>query len=210
MRALSGRMQARRTKLYYAPGACSLAPHIALREAGLHFELEWVDLSTKTTATGGDYRDINPKGQVSALLLDEGGLLTENAAVLQYIGDRGGDIIPPAGSMERYRAQEWLSFIGAELHKNFGPLVRGMKGEARQAFVDILNAKIGYIETVLAERDHLLASFSVADCYAFAVLRWTKDVNIPLDAMPNVAGYLKRIAERPTVREAMRAEGLKD
>jgi glutathione S-transferase len=197
-------------KLYYAPGACSLGPHIALREAGLDFELERVDLLAKQTAAGGDYQKINPKGQVSALLLDDGSLLTENAAVLQYIGDRGGDLIPPAGSMERYRAQEWLSFIGAELHKNFGPLFRGMQGEARQAFVDILNAKIGYIETVLAERDHLLGSFSVADCYAFAVLRWTKDVNIPLDATPNVAAYLKRIAERPMVREAMRAEGLKD
>ena len=197
-------------KLYYAPGACSLGPHIALREAGLDFELERVDLRAKTTATGGDYREINPKGQVSALLLDDGTLLTENAAVLQYIGDRGGDLIPPAGSMERYRVQEWLSFVGAELHKNFGPLFRGMEGGPRQAFVDILNAKIGYIETVLAWRDHLLGSFSVADCYAFAVLRWTKDVNIPLDAAPSVAAYLKRIAERPMVREAMRAEGLKD
>ncbi len=197
-------------KLYYAPGACSLAPHIALREAGLDFELERVDLRAKTTATGGDYREINPKGQVSALLLDDGTLLTENAAVLQYIGDRGGDLIPPAGSMERYRAQEWLSFVGAELHKNFGPLFRGMEGGARQAFVDILNAKIGYIETVLAGRDHLLGSFSVADCYAFAVLRWTKDVNIPLDAAPIVAAYLKRIAGRPMVQEAMRMERLKD
>ena len=197
-------------KLYYAPGACSLAPHIALREAGLDFELERVDLRAKTTAAGGDYREINPKGQVSALLLDDGTLLTENAAVLQYIGDRGGDLIPPAGSMERYRAQEWLSFVGAELHKNFGPLFRGMQGEARQAFVDILNDKIGYLETVLAERDHLLGSFSVADCYAFAVLRWTKDVKIPLDAMPNVAACLKRIAGRPMVREAMHVEGLKD
>ncbi len=197
-------------KLYYAPGACSLAPHIALREAGLDFELERIDLRAKATATGGDYREINPKGQVSALLLDDGTLLTENAAVLQYIGDRGGDLIPPAGSMERYRAQEWLSFVGAELHKNFGPLFRGMEGGARQAFVDILNAKIGYIETVLAGRDHLLGSFSVADCYAFAVLRWTKDVNIPLDAAPSVAAYLKRLAGRPRVQEAMRMEGLKD
>ncbi len=196
-------------KLYYAPGACSLAPHIALREASFDFELKRVDLRAKKTATGGDYREINPKGPVSALLLDDGSLLTENAAVLQYIGDRGGDLIPPAGSMERYRAQEWLSFVGAELHKNFGPLFRGMEGEPRQAFVDILNAKIGYMETVLAGRDHLLGSFSVADCYAFAVLRWTKDVNIPLDATPSVAAYLKRIAGRPMVREAMRMEGVK-
>src|SRR3954447_10870124 len=109
-------------KLYYAPGACSLAPHTALCEAGLAFDLEKVDLRSKTTEDGRDYRTVNPKGQVPALGMDDGSILTENAAILQYIGDRAEGLIPEAHSMERYRTQEWLSYIGSELHKNFGPL----------------------------------------------------------------------------------------
>lgn len=196
-------------KLYFSPGACSLAPHIALREGGLDFEREKVDLRAKTTEDGGDYRAITSKGQVPALVMDDGSVLTENAAVLQYIGDRAENLVPDASSIERYRVQEWLSYIGAEVHKNFGALFRGAEGEAKSSALSVLRNKFSYLDQQLAGHDYLLGStFSVADCYAFAVLRWTAQFGISLDEFPNLKAYVARMAERPKVQEALAAEGL--
>ena len=196
-------------KLYYAPGACSLAPHIALCEAGLAFDMEKVDLRSKTTEDGRDYRTVNPKGQVPALAMDDGSILTENAAVLQYIGDRAENLVPEAHSMERYRTQEWLSYIGSELHKNFGPLFGGAEGEAKTSAITNLKKKFAFVNESLAGGGYLLGeAFSIADCYAFAVLRWTSRFKIDLDDLPNVKAYLDRVAARPKVGEAMAAEGL--
>lgn len=193
-------------KLYYSPGACSLSDHIALVESGLEHELAKVDLKAKTVEGEGDYRAINPKGSVPALRLDDGSVLTENAAILQYIGDRAENLLPEAHSMERYRLQEWLSYIGSELHKGFGPFFRGGDTEAAKK---VLAIRFAHLDASLADRDYLMGeSFSVADAYAFTVLRWTKRFDISLDAYPALSAYVARVGSRPKVMEAMAAEGL--
>jgi len=201
-------------KLYYSPGACSLAPHIALREADRMFELERVDLRAHRTASGDDYYAINPKGYVPALQLDgpDSMVLTENAAILQYIADLVPErrLAPGSGTFARYHLQEWLSFIGGEIHKQFSPLFAPDTPALTQ---ERLRSKIadrfGYVSTVLAERDFVMGeAFTVADCYLFALLRWTERFEIDRTAWPILETYFQRVLRRPTVQAALGAEGL--
>ena len=199
-------------KLYYAPGACSLAPHIALCEAGLPHQLEKVDLAAKKTEGGADYAAVNPKGYVPALALDDGRVLTEVSAVVQYVADQapGSGLAPPPGTPERYKLLEWLGFVATELHKGFGPLWKPDTPDAYKPVVrDALAKRFGYLDGQLVDRDHLLGSgFTVADAYCFTVLNWTNLHGIDLAPFPNVGAYVGRVAARPKVRQAMREEGL--
>ena len=201
-------------KLYYSPGACSVSPHIALREAGRTFELERVDLKTHRTAGGADYYTINPKGYVPALQLDGDGsdVLTEGPAIVQYIADLAPDtrLAPPAGTFARYHLQEWLNFISTELHKQFSPL---FAPETPPAAQQRLRGKIGdrflYIQDVLSDRGFLMGeTFTVADCYLFAMLRWCERLDLDLQIWPNLDDYFQRVLERPTVQATLAAEGL--
>jgi glutathione S-transferase len=199
-------------KLYYAPGACSLAPHIAAREAGLQIELDKVDLRSKKTAAGEDFSALNPKGYVPALRLDDGSVLTEAAAVLQYIGDRaqGSGLLPAPGSSERYRVIEWLTFISSEIHKAYGPLwYPKSSDEAKQAARERIALRLGFVEKALEKGDYLSgARFSVADAYLFTVVNWSGMTGVDLAPFPKLQAFQKRMAERPKVQEALRAEGL--
>ncbi|MFW8635455.1 glutathione transferase GstA [Cribrihabitans pelagius] len=200
-------------KLYYKPGACPLASHIALHETGRPFEIEAVDTAAGRTESGADYRAINPKGYVPALGLDDGSVLTEGAAVLQHIADSNPEagLAPAAGTLARVRMQEQLNWIGTELHKAFGPLFReGMSeagiGEARTAVA----GKFDLIEAQLEDgREWLVAGqFSVADAYLFVVSNWANFTGIDLARWPNLAAFVSRSAARPSAQAAMRAEGL--
>ena len=201
-------------KLYYKPGACSLASHIALREAGFYFELDQVDTKAMTTASGEDYRAVNPKGYVPALRVEDGRVLTEGAAVLQYIADRnpGANLAPAAGSFERSKMHEHLNFISSELHKAFGPFFAGkpIEGEARRTAEDNVVAKLRHFETALADGRSYLAgeAFGVADAYLFVVTNWSNFVGISLENLPRTKAFVARVAGRAKTREAMRAEGL--
>ncbi|HRI51287.1 MAG TPA: glutathione transferase GstA [Pseudomonadota bacterium] len=199
-------------KLYFAPGACSLSPHIVLHEAALSFEIEQVNLGTKKTKSGGDFREINPKGYVPALQLDDGEVLTEGPAIVQYVADRKPEssLAPAAGTLARYRLQEWLNYISTELHKSFSPLFNPKHpADLKQQVKDGLAGKFDYVSRRLGDQPYLLGqSFSVADAYLFTVLRWTKYVDIDLARWPVLTAYSARIAERPAVRAALAAEGL--
>jgi glutathione S-transferase len=199
-------------KLFYTPGACSLSPHIVLRELGLPFESERVDLKTKRTETGADYASVNPKGSVPALRLDSGDVLTEGPAVVQYLADLKpeADLAPKNGTLARYRLQEWLNFITTELHKGFGPLFNPATPEAYKTIVkDTLDKKFAYLDGHLAKGGFVLGeSFTVADAYAFTVLSWASNFGIDLGHFSNLSAYLARVAARPKVREALEAEGL--
>ena len=199
-------------KLYYTPGACSLAPHIALREAGLPHQLEKVDLAAKKTEGGADYAEINPKGYVPALALDDGRVLTEVSAVVQYVADQapGSGLAPPPGAPERYKLLEWLGFVATELHKGFGPLWKPDTPDAYKPVVrDGLAKRFGYLDGQLVDRDHLMGpGFTVADAYCFTVLNWTNLHGIDLTSFPNLGAYVGRVAARPKVQQAMREEGL--
>jgi glutathione S-transferase len=198
-------------KLYYSPGACSQAAHILLHETGLPHDSEAVDIRAKKTASGADYWAINPKGAVPAIELADGEVLTENGAILQYIGDKSGNgtLLPVAG-LERYRVIEWLSFLGSELHKSFGPLFNpSSSDEAKQAARDTVGKKLDYIEARLDGRDYLAGPMmSIADPYLFAMLGWTKPLGIDLANWPNLAALRKRMEQRPTVQAVLKAEGL--
>ena len=199
-------------KLYYMPGACSLAPHIALREAGLPFDLEKIDGATKKTASGDDYMAINPKGSVPAIKLDDGQVLTEAAAIQQYIADKSPTkkLAPPAGTPERYRLQEWLNYVASEVHKGIGQLFnKAMPDDYRETVKKgLATRQLPYLEKALSGREYLMDHFTVADGYLFTVLNWTKLHNIDLSAYPNISAFMKRVAARPAVQEAMKAEGL--
>jgi glutathione S-transferase len=198
-------------KLYYMPGACSLAPHIVLREAGLPFDLEQVDRSKKTKS-GEDYLAINSKGAVPAIRLDNGQVLTEGAVIQQYIADQvpAKKLAPAAGTLERYRLQEWLNYIGSEVHKGIGQLFNpAMPDDYKDAVKKGLAAKqFPFLEKALAGRDYLMGDFTVADAYLFTVMNWTNAHKIDLTAFPNIVAFMKRVAARPAVQEAMKAEGL--
>jgi glutathione S-transferase len=199
-------------KLYYAPGACSLSPHISLHEAGAEFEIEKVDVATHRTASGSDFREINPKGYVPALVLDGGEVVTEGAAVIQYIADRfpAAKLAPANGTLARTRLQEQLNFIASELHKAFSPLFNpSASADAREAAKAAVARKFDHVEAVLSDgRPYLLGNaFSVADPYLFTVASWTGPAGIDVNRWPHLAGYLKRIGARPAVQAAMRAEG---
>ena len=198
-------------KLFYAPGACSLSPHIVLRELGVPFALERVDLGTKTTGSGEDFRAINPKGYVPALQLDDGEVLTEGAAIVQFLADRHapGRLAPASGTVERARLDGHLLFIATELHKGFGPLFNpAIAPEARAAAVATLERKFGLVERVLAEGGPFLAGpdFTVADAYLFVVQGWAPRFGIDTAPFPHLAAFARRVAERPAVQAALEAE----
>lgn len=199
-------------KLYFSPGACSLSPHIVLLEAGLAFTTEKVDLRTKITESGADYTAINPNGYVPALELDDGSVLTEGPAIVQYIADQAParQLTPAAGSAEHYKLLEWLSFIGTELHKNFGPLFNPASSEdVKTNSRTMLGKRFGYVAQMLEGRDYLLGSqFSVADAYLFTVANWSQMVRVDMAPWPVLQAFQQRIAARPAVRQAMRDEGL--
>ena len=199
-------------KLYYTPGACSLSPHIALREAGLDFEAVQVDLGAKTTKDGGDYRKVNPKGAVPALEIDGGQILTEGSAIVQYIADKkpGTKLAPAAGTTERYRLQEWLNYIASEIHKGFSPLFNPKAPDAWKAMVkDMLATKFDYLSKQLDGKSYLMGdTFTVADGYLFTILTWAKGMDIDLAKWSVLKGYVERVAARPAVNAALKAEGL--
>lgn len=194
-------------KLYYTPGVCSLAPHIALREAGLEFSLEKIDDGNRDA-----YRAVNPNGYVPALDIGPGQLLTEGPAIMQYIADLAprARLAPENGSFERYRLQSWLNYITSELHKGFSPLFKpGMPAEAKTAFREQLAQRLQIVEQRLSQHDYLLdMGFSVADAYLFVVTGWAGFVGLDLAAFPHLLAFRERIKARPAVRAAMRAEGL--
>jgi glutathione S-transferase len=199
-------------KLYYSPGACSLSPHIALLEAGLPYDLVKVDLRAKKLENGDDFLTVNPKGQVPALALDSGELVTEGPIIVQMIADKAGkNLAPPRDSDERYKLLEWLNFITTELHKNLGPMFSPLLAdEAKPFFKDRAMSKFKYLETALTGRDYLMGKqFTVADGYLFTMLMWATDrLKFDLSDMPNLMAYKARVAARPKVQEAMTKEGL--
>jgi glutathione S-transferase len=199
-------------KLYFSPGACSLSPHIVLREAGLAFDTEKVDLGSKKTASGADYKTINPKGSVPALQLDDGQVLTEGPAIVQYLADLVPEkqLAPAMGSMERYRLIEWLNFISTELHKGFSPLFNPKTPDATKTMAqEALAARFDLVAAKLEQSEYLTGSqFTVADAYLFTVTRWSQYVGIDLGRWPALQRYLERVAARPAVNAALLAEGL--
>ena len=199
-------------KLFYSPGACSLSPHIALREAGLAFEPVLASTKTHKLADGSDYYAFNPLGYVPLLELDDGTRLREGAAIVQYIADLVPvrNLAPANGTLPRYRLQEWLSFIGTELHKSFSPLFgAAMPEDGKQFFRDRLASRFQWLDGQLAGRDYLLGEhFSVADGYLFVIPRWAKPPHADLTLYPNLLAHHERVAARPAVQEALRFEGL--
>src|SRR5512139_3698854 len=199
-------------KLYYSTGACSLSPHIALREAGLPFELVLASTKTHQLPDGTDYYTINPKGYVPLLELDNGERLSEGPAIVQYIADQAPakNLAPANGTMARYRLQEWLTFIGTEIHKTFSPLFNPATPEdARTALKARISGRLAYVDGRLAGKSYLLGEqFSVADGYLFTVVNWSRPVGLDLSAFPHLTAFLARVAARPAVQEAMKAEGL--
>ncbi|MCC2956656.1 glutathione transferase GstA [Massilia sp. IC2-477] len=199
-------------KLYVSPGACSLAPHIALIAAGLPFSIERVSLKTKAIASGGDFRAINEKGSVPALQLDNGQVLTEAAVLLQYIADQApqAQLLPGFGSFERYQVLEWLNYIAMELHKRFTPIFTpGVTDEGRTAAWAALARPLGYVAGKLEGGKFLTGSgFTIADAYLFTVLNWALFAKFSLDDWPALQAYQARVGAIPAVQEAMRAEGL--
>ena len=197
-------------KLYYSPGACSQAAHILLHETGLPHESEKVDIRAKRTASGGDYFAINGKGAVPALKIGDE-VLTENGAVLQYIGDKAGnETLLPGSGMERYRVIEWLAYLGSDVHKSFGPLFNpASSDEAKQAARDMVAKKFDFMEKSLESRDYLAGpSMTIADPYLFAMLGWTGMHGLDLARWPNLAALRQRMEARPSVQAVMQAEGL--
>jgi glutathione S-transferase len=199
-------------KLYYSPGACSLSPHIVSREAGIPLELQKVSTKDKTMEGGGDYWQVNGKGYVPALKMDDGQLLTEGPAIVQYLADRKPEsgLAPKNGTPERYRLQEWLNFTTAEIHKGFSPLFRpNTPEEYKTISKENLAKRFDWLDQQLKGKDYLMGkTFTVADAYLFVVLGWTKPTGIDLSRWPNLAAYHARVAARPKVKEAMLAEGL--
>jgi glutathione S-transferase len=199
-------------KLYYFSGACSLASNIALREAGLPFELIKVDRRTRKAADGLDFNEVNPKGYVPALTLDNGEVLTENVAVLQYIADRNpaAKLAPPAGTMERYRLVEWLAFISSEIHKNFSPMFRDDAAEeVKQYARKALSGRLDYLNRAIGNRPFLMGEqFTIADAYLFTVLGWARHLKIDLGQWPQLQHHQERVGARPQVMEALKSEGL--
>lgn len=199
-------------KLYYSPGACSLSPHIVSYELGLNLPVEKVDTKTKRTETGRDYLAINPKGYVPALELDNGEVLTEGPAIVQYLADQKGNtaLAPANGTLARARLQEMLNYITSEIHKTYSPLFSDATPEVtREDRKAYLAKRYDFIEKILAKQPYLLGDhFTVADAYLFTVTRWADFVKLDLSAFPHVQAFQKRVAARPAVQAAMAAEGL--
>lgn len=199
-------------KLYFSPGACSLSPHIVCREAGMTPELVKVDLRSKQTQHGDDYFRINPNGYVPALVLDDGSVLTEGPAIVQYLADQvpGKRLAPPNGTLERYRLQSLLNFITSELHKSMGVFFNpNANAEWKEAVTGLLHRRLGYVDGLLAQHPYAFGNdFTVADAYLFTILSWSKPLKFDLSPWPRLTDYLERVAARPAVQEARRAEGL--
>ncbi|HNJ84518.1 MAG TPA: glutathione transferase GstA [Piscinibacter sp.] len=199
-------------KLYYSPGACSLSPHIVLREAGLAFEPVLASTKTHKLQDGTDYYGINPKGYVPLLELDNGERLTEGPAIVQYIADQAPakKLAPAAGTMARYRLQEWLNFITSELHKSFSPLFNpAMPEEAKALYRTRLGDRFKWVDGQLAGKNYLMGQdFSVADAYLFVVAGWGKHVGVDISGLANLGAFMARVGARPAVQEALKAEGL--
>ena len=199
-------------KLYYSPGACSLSPHIVLREAGLAFEPVLASTKTHKLQDGTDYYGINPKGYVPRLELDNGERLTEGPAIVQYIADQAPakKLAPAAGTMARYRLQEWLNFITSELHKSFSPLFNpAMPEEAKALYRTRLGDRFKWVDGQLAGKNYLMGEdFSVADAYLFVVAGWSKHVGVDISGLANLGAFMARVGARPAVQEALKAEGL--
>lgn len=200
-------------KLYYKAGACSLSPHIILREAGLDFSIVRVDLATKKTENGDDFLAVNPKGQIPTLELSDGSILTEGVAIVQYLADQKPDrqLLPEVGTLARYHALEWLNYIATELHKGFSPLFNPKTPEEFKVLTrEALAKKFAYVNDSLKGHQFLLGSrFSVADAYLFTVMGWAKALKFDLSALSDLNSYLDRVAARPAVDAALVAEGLK-
>jgi len=199
-------------KLFYSPGACSLSPHIVLREAGAPYQLERVDLKTHTTASGADFYGINPKGYVPTLQLEDGRVLTEGPAIAQFLADRAPDthLAPAPGTFERAQLQEWLNYIGTELHKSFSSLFNSkLPAEVKETTLAGLHKKFDYLSRELAGRKFLLGdTFTVADAYLYTILRWSRLFKIDLSEWPAIHEYIARVGQRPAVRASLQEEGL--
>jgi glutathione S-transferase len=191
-------------KLYYAPGACSLASHIVGSEGGLKLELEKVDLKEHKTESGGDFYAVNPKGYVPALTLDDGAVLTENVALLTFLGDKAD--LTPKGA-ERYRLLEWLAFITSEIHKSFAPLFQGAPDDVAQKAREKILKRLFFVEQRLAG-DYVMGAFTPADAYLYVMLRWCEKMGIDIAALPRMTAFKARMAARPGVRAALAAEGI--
>lgn len=200
-------------KLFYKPGACSLASHITLRESGKDFTLNGVDLMQKRLENGDDYFAVNPKGQVPALLLEDGTLLTEGVAIMQYLADSVADrqLLAPAGTIARYKTIEWMNYIATELHKGFTPLFRPDTPEEYKPTVRaLLEKKLQYVNASLKDDQWICGPrFTIADAYLFTVLRWARAVKLNMEGLSHIDAYMARMAERPAVAAALEAEGLK-
>src|SRR5690606_440617 len=199
-------------KLYYTPGACSLAPHIVAQEAGIELALEKVDLETKKTGSGRDYFSVNPKGYVPALELDNGEILTEGPVIAQYLADLKPDsgLAPPNGTWERYRLQEMLAFISTEIHKGYGPFFDPrLTPEAREERVAYMRKRFDLVDRWLDGKEFLLGGrFTAADAYLFVMVGWKDFLNVDYSALDNVLAFDERVGRRPAVQAALRAEGL--
>ncbi len=199
-------------KLYYSPGVCSLSPHIVLRETNTPFELVKTDIANKTVDGGGDFRAVNPNGYVPALALDDGTLLTEGPAIVQYIADKAGAtaIAPANGTVERTKMQSWLNFVSTEIHKNFSPLFNAqMPEDAKPIFRQKLADRFAFLDKHFASNDYLMGkAFTLPDAYLFTVLRWTAPMKIDLTPYANLRAFSQRVEARPAVQAALKAEGL--
>lgn len=196
--------------LYYAPGACSLSPHIVAREAGLDIDLYKVDLKSHRTESGADFTEINPKGYVPTLQLGGGEVLTEGPAIVQFMAEQKPDanLLPESGSLDRYRVQEWLNFISTELHKAFAPLFSDASDEEKQKAKKQISKRFDYVESQLNGKYLVGDQFTVADAYLFTMITWLDHHKIDTSPWPKLQAYQKRVAERPAVQEALREEGL--
>jgi glutathione S-transferase len=199
-------------KLYYSPGACSLSPHIALLEAGLPYDLVKVDLRAKKLENGDDFLAVNPKGQVPVLALDSGELVTEGPVIVQMIADKaaGKNLAPARDSAERYKLQEWLTYINSEIHKNIGPMFSPvLADDAKTFFKDRAIGKFKYVDSQLKGRDYLMGKqFTVADGYLFTMLSWADRMKFDLSGLTNLKAYQARVGARPMVQQALTKEGL--
>ena len=199
-------------KLYYSPGACSMAPHIVAREAGLKLDLVKVDIPNKKTEGGDDYWKVNFKGYVPTLQLDNGEMLTEVGVVCQYLSDQNPEsgLAPKAGTMERYRLMEWLNFVAAEVHKQIGALFNPKyTPEMKEVQLGVIGRRLKPLDAALSGKQYLMGDkFTAADAYLFTVLRWTGKLGVDLTQWPNIKAYSERVGKRPKVMETLTAEGL--
>ena len=199
-------------KLYYLPGACSLSPHIVANEAGIPLTLDKVDRATKVTASGENYLEVNPKGYVPAIRLDDGEVLTEGPVIVQYLADLKPEsgLAPPNGTLARYRLQEILTYINSELHKTYSPLFNpATPDETKAERTAYLKRRYGYIESILDRQPYLMGErFSVADAYLFTVTNWGQRLKLDFSEFPALLAFQQRVAERPAVQAAMREEEL--